>query len=174
MAKLSKKDEISLIADWKTGSYSQQSLADKYNCSKGKVNQVVKGATKAKNEHVVTAQVTLLTAKALLSDEEMTAIMTTAQNEVFNRGLVTNATQLNIIRTTEYLANNKKLEKVAIGGGIQELQEVGLASDDFKQCQDAIDKASVTLGVNARHSSTTINNTNEQQKIELSITRKDR
>ena len=61
------------------------------------------------------------------------------------------------------LANNKKLEKVNSGGGIQELIEVGLGADDFKQCQDAIDKASITLGVNQRGSSTQINNTNAQQ-----------
>ena len=81
----------------------------------------------------------------------MTAIMTTAQNEVFNKGLVTNASQLNLIRTTQYLAKNKKLEKRGVGDGVQVFEEVGLGADDFKQCQDTIDKASITLKVNERH-----------------------
>lgn len=149
--KLTSKDELNLIADWKTGRYSQRDLASKYNCSKGKVSQLTEGIEKAKNDQVVKAQITILSAKALLSDEEMTAILNTAQEEVYNKGLVTNASQLNLIRTTQYLANNKKLEKISVGDGIQQFEEVGLGADDFKQCQDAIDKASITLKVNERH-----------------------
>lgn len=58
----------------------------------------------------------------------MTAIANTAQNEVFNKGLITNATQLNLARTIEYLSNNKKLEKVATGKGFETLTEVGLGA----------------------------------------------
>ena len=34
---------------------------------------------------------------------------------------------------------------------MQVFDEVGLGADDFKQCQDTIDKASITLKVNERH-----------------------
>ena len=95
----------------------------------------------------------------------MNAIMNTAQEEIYNKNLITNATQLNIVRTMEYLSNNKKLEKVSAGAGIQKLIEVGLGSDDFKQCQDAIDKASITLGINQRHSNSQIN-VNTQNNIQ--------
>ena len=95
----------------------------------------------------------------------MNAIMNTAQEEIYNKNLITNATQLNIVRTMEYLSNNKKLEKVSVGAGIQKLIEVGLGSDDFKQCQDAIDKASITLGINQRHSNSQIN-VNTQNNIQ--------
>lgn len=163
--KLTNKDEINLVSDWKTGRYSQRDLASKYNCSKGKVSQLTEGIEKGKNDQVVNAQITILTAKALLSDSEMTAIMTAAQNDIFNNGLITNATQLNLVRTMEYLSNNKKLEKVSAGAGIQELVEVGLGSSDFKECQDTIDKASLTLGINQRHSNSQVNiqNTNATQ-----------
>ena len=79
--------------------------------------------------------------------------------------IVKSATLLNLARTVNYLKNNTKLEKVSAGAGIQELVEVGLGSDDFKQCQDAIDKASITLGVNQRHSNSKVNiqNTNAAQ-----------
>ena len=115
MAKLSDREEENLVSDWKTGRYSQRDLADKYNCSKGKVSQLTQGIEKAQNGHLVDCQISLLSANAYLSDSEMTAIMTTAQNEVFNKGLVTNATQLNLVRTTQYLAKNKKLEKRGVG-----------------------------------------------------------
>jgi len=77
--------------------------------------------------------------------------------------LVINASQLNLVRVSEHLSNNKKLEKIGLGGGIQGFKEVGLGSSDFKECQDAIDRASITLGVNKRHANTIISNTNAQQ-----------
>ena len=169
MAKLSNKDELNLIADWKTGRYSQRDLASKYNCSKGKVSQLTNGINKSQNGHLVDAQISILSARSILSEEEMTAIANTAQNEVFNKNLITNATQLNIARTIEYLSNNKKLEKVATGKGFETLTEVGLGASDFKQCQDAIDKASITLGVNQRHSNTVINNANLQENENKTI-----
>lgn len=182
MAKLTPKDELNLIADWKTGRYSQRDLASKYVCSKGKVSQLTEGIEKAKNDHLVNAQISLLSARAYLSDEEMTAIMTTAQNEVYNLGLVTNATQLNLIRTNQYLAKNEKVEIVKLNtytdgrldGQVVDLVKVGLGADDFKYCQDTIDKASITLGINQRHSNSQVNiqNTNNQSNV-ITATKED-
>ena len=105
----------------------------------------------------------LLSAKAILPPEEMGAIMGTAQEIIYNQGLITNATQLNLVRVSQYLSNNKKLEKVSVGMGIQQFEEVGLGASDFKECQDAIDKASITLGINQRHANIKIDNTNATQ-----------
>ena len=163
MAKLTEKDELNVKADWQTGRYSQRDLASKYNCSKGKISQLTEGIEKAKNDHLVDAQISLLTAKAYLSTEEMNAIVTTAQNEVFNLGLVTNATQLNVVRITQHLKDNKKFEKINVGDGVQNFEEVALGSSDYKNLQDAIDKASITLKVAERHApKTEIKNQNEQ------------
>ena len=171
MAKITEKDKKLLMADFLTGKYSQRELAKKFNMSLGTVNKLTKDVEPI-NEHLVNAQISILTAKAILPNEQMNAIMNTAQEEIYNRNLITNATQLNLVRTMEYLSNNKKLEKVSVGTGLQDLVEVGLGADDFKQCQDAIDKASITLGVNQRHSNSQINinneNTNAQQnKVEI-------
>lgn len=51
MAKLSDREEENLVSDWKTGRYSQRDLADKYNCSKGKVIQLTQGVEKAQNNN---------------------------------------------------------------------------------------------------------------------------
>ena len=162
MAKLSDLEKTRLLADWKTGKYSQRDLVKKYNASKGTVSEITKGIEQ-KNGHLVDAQVSLLSAKAILPPEEMGAIMGTAQEIIYNQNLITNATQLNLIRTSEYLSNNKKLVKLSAGMGAQELVEVGLGSSDFKECQEAIDKASLTLGINQRHANIKIDNTNATQ-----------
>ena len=165
MAKLTDHDKILLIADYHTNKYSQRELAKKYNTSLGTVNNITKEIT-PQNEHLVNAQVAIISAKAILPIEHLNAILNTAQEEVYNKSLITNATQLNLVRTMEYLSNNKKLEKVGLGDGVQGFETVGLGADDFKQCQDTIDKASITLGVNQRHaSSAVINNANVQQEV---------
>lgn len=143
---LSARDKKLIIADFQTGKYSQRDLAKKYNVSNGTVANITKGLDR-KNEHLVDAQISLLTAKAYLSDEELSAIMSTAQNEVFNNGLVTNASQLNLVRMTQCLQDNKKLEKINVGDGIQQFEPVGLGSGDYKNIQDAIHKAGQSLKV---------------------------
>ena len=170
MAKLSDYDKKLLVADFLTGKYSQRELAKKYNISLGSVNKLTKDVEPV-NEHLVNAQISILSAKAILPIEQLNAIMNTAQEEIYNKNLITNATQLNIARTIEYLSNNKKLEKVATGKGFETLTEVGLGASDFKQCQEAIDKASITLGINQRHSNSTIisNNSNVQENKNLEI-----
>ena len=166
MAKLSDYEKLLLIADYHTNKYSQRKLAEKYNVSIGTVNNLTKEVT-PQNEHLVNAQMSIISAKAILPIEQMNAILNTAQEEMYNKNLVTNATQLNLVRTMEYLSKNKKLEKRGVGDGVQVFEEVGLGADDFKQCQDTIDKASITLKVNERHPpKQDINLTNAQQNNE--------
>ena len=49
--------EQMIVADWRTGEYSQQDLADKYKISKGKANNLCKGV-----ERDMSAIVTAVTA----------------------------------------------------------------------------------------------------------------
>jgi len=171
VAKLSDHDKDLLIADYHTNKYSQRDLAKKYNTSIGTVNNLTKSIT-PQNEHLVNAQISILSAKSILPVEHLNAILNTAQEEVYNKSLITNATQLNLVRTMQYLSGNKKLEKINVGDGIQQFEEVGLGADDFKQCQDTIDKASLTLGINKRHATTNISATagaqvNEQKNVTI-------
>lgn len=164
MAKLTEHDKKLLIADYHTNKYSQRELAKKYNVSLGTVSNLTKEIS-PQNEHIVNAQITILTAKAILPVEHLNAILNTAQEEIYNKNLITNATQLNLVRTMEYLSKNQKLEKINVGDGVQNFEPVGLGADDFKYCQDTIDKASITLGINPRHANTNIkvDNNNLQQ-----------
>ena len=52
---------------------------------------------------------------------------------------------------------------------MQTFEPVELNANDYKALQDAIDKASLTLGVNQRTANTTINNANVQQSEETKI-----
>lgn len=146
MAKLSDQDKKNLIADWKTGRYSQRDLVDKYGASKGTVGNLTKGIDQ-ENGRIVDAQITVLTAKALLPPEEMGAIMLIAQEEIYSQNLVTNATQLNLVRITEYLSTNTKDKVLNVGDGVQNIEPIRLDSSDFIACQNAIHKAGQSLGV---------------------------
>ena len=169
MAKLTEHDKKLLIADYHTNKYSQRELAKKYNVSLGTVSNLTKEIS-PQNEHIVNAQITILTAKAILPVEHLNAILNTAQEEIYNKNLITNATQLNLVRTMEYLSKNQKLEKINVGDGVQNFEPVGLGADDFKYCQDTIDKASITLGINPRHANTNIKvDNNNLQQTNLTI-----
>ena len=104
--------------------------------------------------------------KAHIIAEDVIESINKLSEKIDAKKLINGATMINLTRTIEYLQNNTKLEKIGVGAGMQQLTQVGLASDDFRQCQDTIDKASITLGVNQRHATTNINNTNAQQNID--------
>ena len=168
MAKITNEIKEKILADFHTGKFSQRELAKKYNASKTTIANLTKGLT-PKNDRLVEAQISLLSAQSSLTTTEMTAIMTAAKDEAYNRGLIFNATQKNLAKITEMLDKNTKYEKVGIGDGVQNFEPVELNANDYKALQDAIDKASLTLGVNQRAASTTINNANVQQSEETKI-----
>ena len=168
MAKITSEIKEKILADFHTGKFSQRELAKKYNASKTTIANLTKGLT-PKNDRLVEAQISLLSAQSSLTTTEMTAIMTAAKDEAYNRGLIFNATQKNLAKITQMLDKNTKYEKVGVGDGVQNFEPVELNANDFKALQDAIDKASLTLGVNQRTSSTTINNANVQQSEETKI-----
>ena len=168
MAKITNEIKEKILADFHTGKFSQRELAKKYNASKTTIANLTKGLT-PKNDRLVEAQISLLSAQSSLTTTEMTAIMTAAKDEAYNRGLIFNATQKNLAKITQMLDKNTKYEKVGIGDGVQNFEPVELNANDYKALQDAIDKASLTLGVNQRTSSTTINNANVQQSEETKI-----
>ena len=145
-----KYDAALIVNEFRTGKFSQRDLARRHGVSVGLVNKLTKGNEK-NLEEAVNAQMTINTARALLSESEMNAIVNIANELTFNTSLITNATQLNLVRMTQHLAKNQRFEKVAAGDGVQRLEPVELGSADYKNLQDAIDKAAITLKVADRH-----------------------
>jgi len=173
MAKLTEAIKEKILADFHTGKFSQRELAKKYSVSNGSVANLLKGLT-PKNEHLVEAQITLLSAQTQKSEIEMSSILSTAKDEAYNRGLIFNATQKNLNRVIDMLDKNTKLEKINVGEGVQNFEPVELNANDYKALQDMIDKASLTLGVNQRGVTTQINNANVQKdETKIIIERKE-
>lgn len=160
---MAKYDAELIVNEFRTGKFSQRDLAKRHGVSVGLVNKLTKGNDKAFNE-VVNAQMTINTATLLLSESEMNAIVNVANELTFNTSLITNATQMNLVRMTQHLAKNQRMEKVGAGDGVQRFEPVELGSADYKNLQDAIDKAAITLKVADRHApKVEVNNTNAQQ-----------
>lgn len=178
--KISEKEKKEILADYHTSQYSQRDLAKKYGISLGTVNKLTKTET-PQNEQIFNAQVTILRANALLPSEQMNAVLNTAKDKIYNEGLVSNASQLALIRSMEQLSKGKKQVAVKVtdysngkpSGQSVEFVEMELESQDIKNHIEAIDKASLTLKVNKRHSqsSVEVNNQNvqENKKIEIVV-----
>lgn len=145
-----------LVADYLTGRFSQRELAKKYKVSLGLVNNLTKELNTS-NAELVDAQASLIIAKNELPSEQMNAIIEVAYDEVYSKNLINKATHLNLQRINETLEKNTKMTKVNCGDGIQNLEPTELEMIDYKIAQEAIDKASLTLGINQRHAKTEIN-----------------
>ena len=144
MARLNDNQRDLILADYHTGKYSQRKLANKYNVSLGTINNLTKEID-PKNEHLVNAQISILSAKSELPNEQLNAILNTAQELAFNKGLVFNVTQ-------------KALKK------LNTIVDTVESPDDIKTIIEASDRASLTLGVNPRFApKTDINLSNNQQ-----------
>lgn len=108
-----------------------------------------------------------------LEDYEIKYLDELIQDEAKIRSLLFSTTALNVIRINEDLMQNMKYEKVSCGDGVQFLEPVKLSASDYKNAQEALDKASITLGINQRHSNNQINvntqNNIQNNNIPLSI-----
>ena len=81
------------------------------------------------------------------------------------RNLVFNASEKLLVKATQMIDKNQTVDKINVGTGIQQIEPRELDSSDLKNLADTIDKASITLGVNQRHSNSQvqINNSNAVQ-----------
>ena len=132
MAKiLSDKEKSLIIADYKTGQYSQRELSKKHNVSIGTVNKLTKDI-ETSNEHIVNAQKSVLIANATLPNDEMNAIMNAATNKFRREGLINNNAEL-------------------IASKIPTMLEQIDSPSDLKTLAEANDRLAITLKVAERH-----------------------
>lgn len=107
--------------------------------------------------------------KAHIIAEEVLESINSFADKIDARKLINSATKINLTKTIQHLQANTKLEKINVGNGVQQFEEVGLGSSDFKNIQDTIDKAAISLEVAPRHANQqlTINNANIQENIKI-------
>jgi hypothetical protein len=127
---------------------SQYSIARDYEVSSATVNKIFK--TINEDEFLAKEVKDEIAIKSKLfskSESIVKAFDTKVNDELRRKNLVYNASEKALVKLT---------------GLIDEVDE----AQDMKHIVDAIDKASITLGVNQRHaSSAVINNANVQQEV---------
>lgn len=86
---------LSINADWRTGAYSQQALADKHRVSKGVVNKLCKGVAQD-TASIVTAGVEYRTGLAEHDDRNVTAVTAVVDERTKHIQFFTNAAVRNV------------------------------------------------------------------------------
>lgn len=138
MANVLKSNEIeALVADHKTGQYSQRQLAAKYRVSVGYVNKMTKEVEKI-DEEIVNAGVAYRTALAQKDEQSVNAIEHAVNEKTKHLQFLHNATLKNISVMAKKLNESATIQ-------------------DHKAAQDAIHKAGQTLGVVEQFASQNIN-----------------
>ena len=177
MAKLSDRQKNNILAKWNTGTFTKVSLAKQYKVSEKIVRNIIDGQS-PKHGDIVTKQVSLNERKkSELRPIEFQAVNSAVLHIEKNRKHINDLTKL-VTKGLKKLVKKGKAQKVVtVGQGMgmssPEIVEHDLQAKDYKDIQDTIDKASVTLGVNERFSTqkVEVNNQNVQIDNEITITR---
>lgn len=162
MPRLNKDQWETIKVDFETNDLSYTVLAEKYNVSRGAINQqaINKGWERGRTNLKVKdkASEIIKTIQTYTDKKE-----TIQSNNAINR----NALNLAVSENDKYISEltNKNLNSVEVN------IDNGLDIYGNKTAQETIDKASITLGVNQRFANaTTINNANNQQNNDLNVT----
>jgi len=135
-----------IIAEWKTGAYKKSQLISKHKIDRKTLNKFI-GDLDATNADIVEICTVAENAKnSLQSPYELKAV-----DEVVKSRLQVSGITNTILKEVKELLKGGKAQKVLTDGSIV---EYNLQAKDYRDLQEAVDKASLTLGVNARHSST--------------------
>ena len=149
---MARYDLEQLLADWRTGGYSQQELADKHKTSRPNVARLVKGVDKDLTS-TLTRKVESEQELAELTDKELTSVNEQAKQLIEDAKMIRALTKNNMVGVGVKLTNHAELSML-----------------DHKNAQDLIDKASITLGVNERHAKPTNVQQNTQNNTVARVT----
>ena len=168
MAKLTDDLKDKILSDFHIGK-SQNWLATNYNLSPATINKLCKGLAPKYKEKVNT----IVSIKSELSNESEYQSFTfdkEVNNQLRLKQIVFNASEKLLVKATKMIEKNQTVDKLNIGAGIQQIEPRELDSSDLKNLADTIDKASITLGVNQRHSNSQININNENNQATQNTT----
>ena len=147
---------------------SQYKVAQDFEVSPATVNKIFKGLDKnliAQTEKIVNDEIAIKSILATQSERFCKSFDDKVNEQLRRQNLVFNASEKLLVKATQMIDKNQTVDKINVGAGIQQIEPRELDSSDLKNLADTIDKASITLGVNQRHSNSQvqINNTNAQQ-----------
>lgn len=150
---------------------SQSEIVLNFECPKSSLSEKINKEGWVQNEQVkayIKGSIEVKEQKANLIEQDVRIVEiadSIVDEHSRRRNLVFNATELLVKRATAMIKENKTTDKISVGAGIQQIEPRELDSSDLKNLADTIDKASLTLGVNQRHSNSQVNiqNTNAVQ-----------
>jgi len=166
---ISTRKKNMVIADWKTGAYSLNALAKKHKISVNSVKKICTNVPQENADLVELCTEVESAKKCTKNAQEIKAI-----EEVVNNRLKIHDVSNTILQGIEKLAKGGKAQKVVTeslgeAGSSATVVEYDLQAKDYKDLQDAVDKASLTLGVNPRFAQNQVNiqnnNKNEQNNV---------
>jgi transposase len=174
MAKLTDRQRTNIYNKYHTGEYNKSQLAKRYKVDEKVIRNIV-GKEEPKNSHIVEAGVMLESLKkSELSPNEIQAVNHAIEQRLKiefdkdNLKVKIYETQVKAIDKISKLLDDGKYKKpIKIKNGdfdVVEQHDQELSSSDFKNCVEAIDKASVTLNINERfgNSKVEVNQNNSQ------------
>ena len=145
---------------------SQYSIARDYEVSSATVNKIFKTITE--DEFLTNEVKEEIAIKSKLSTQSKSLVKAfddKVNDQLRLKQIVFNASEKLLVKATQMIDKNQTVDKINIGAGIQQIEPRELDSSDLKNLADTIDKASITLGVNQRHSNSQIN-VNTQNNLE--------
>ena len=153
---------------------SQYKVAQDFNISSATVNKIYKSIdekTLSEVKDIVKDEIAIKSTLATQSESFVKAFEDKVNEQLRRQNLVFNASEKLLVKAVEMIDKNQTVDKINVGAGIQQIEPRLLDSSDLKNLADTIDKASITLGVNQRHSNSTIisNNSNVQENKNLEI-----
>ena len=156
---------------------SQYKVAQDFEVSPATVNKIFKGLDKSlikQTERIVNDEVAIKSILATQSERFCKSFDDKVNEQLRRQNLVFNASEKLLVKATQMIDKNQTVDKINVGTGIQQIEPRELDSSDLKNLADTIDKASITLGVNQRHSNSQININNENnQAIQNNISIED-
>ncbi|RBQ30660.1 hypothetical protein CRU92_10830 [Arcobacter sp. FW59] len=161
MAKLTDDLKDKILSDFHIGK-TQNWLATNYNLSPATINKLCKGLTPKYKDKVNT----VISIKSDLSQESEYQAFTfdkEVNEQLRLKNLVFKATE-KIIKNIDKAVSQKR-DILNEEGKVIRQEDLLLDSKSAKEYIDAIDKASLTLGINQRHSNSQIN-VNTQNNLE--------
>lgn len=142
MARLTDDKWEQLEADWHTGAYSKNQLATKYELSHTAVNKRLK-SVEPKFQALVSTQIAIKSELSNQSCKQVSAIETVVAEAIRNKNLVFGVTHKALEKASKLLDSTENMY-------------------DINTAIQLADRASLTLGVNQRHSTSQVNIQNNQ------------
>ena len=149
---------------------SQYKVAQDFEVSSATVNKIFKTLdleVLEKTKGLVKEEIAIKTILSEQSESFSESFNDKVDEQLRRRNLVFNASEKLLVKATEMIKKGQTVDKINVGAGIQQIEPRELDSSDLKNLADTIDKASITLGVNQRHSNSQVNiqNTNAVQAV---------